>query len=112
MTAFDASLTLLLDFEQYKNDPYIRTLMREACHRGLYALVNSAAMNGVGPDTEISRTVFWPVTLLLVLALVFWVLSAYCAVRWHRRRKSWAEEKLQKPEAENPLAKSTKSRRN
>ena len=98
MTAFDASLTLLLDFEQYENDPYICTLMREACHRGLYALVNSAAMNGVGPDTEISRIVFWPVKLLFVLALVFWGLSAYCAVRWHRRRKAWAAEKQQRTE--------------
>jgi hypothetical protein len=89
MTAFDTSLTLLLDFEQYENDPYIRTLMREACHRGLYALVNSAAMNGVGPNTEISKIIFWPVTLSFVLAMIFWGSSAFCAVRWHRRRKGW-----------------------
>ena len=92
-TAFDASLTLLLDFEQYENDPYIRTLMREACHRGLYALVNSAAMNGVGPNTEISRVVFGPVKVTFVLALIFWGLSVYCAVRWHRRHKMWIEKK-------------------
>ena len=92
-TAFDASLTTLLDFEQYENDPYIRTLMREACHRGLYALVNSAAMNGVGPNTEISRIVFWPVKLLIVLALAFWGLSVYGAVRWYRRRKEWLAKK-------------------
>jgi beta-glucosidase len=93
MTAFDASLTLLLNFKQYENDPYIRTLMREACHRGLYALVNSAAMNGVGPDTEISRTLFWPVKLSIVLAIVFWGLAAFCAVRWHYRRKEWIARK-------------------
>ena len=87
MNAFDASLTLLLDFEPYENDPYIRTLMREACHRGLYALVNSAAMNGVGPNTEISKVVFWPATLSFVLAIIFWGLTAFCAVQWHRRRK-------------------------
>jgi hypothetical protein len=93
MTAFDTSLTLLLDFEQYENDPYIRTLMREACHRGLYALVNSAAMNGVGPNTEISKIIFWPVTLSFVLAVIFWGLTAFCAVRWHRRRKAWIAKK-------------------
>ena len=87
MTAFDASLTLLLDFEQYENDPYIRTLMREACHRGLYALVNSAAMNGVGPETQVYRIIYWPVKLLFVLAIVCWGLTAFCAVRWHHRRK-------------------------
>ena len=38
----------------------MRTLMREACHRGLYVLVKSSAMNGVGPDTQISRIVFCP----------------------------------------------------
>ena len=93
VTAFDASLTLLLDFKQYENDPYIRTLMREACHRGLYALANSAAMNGVGPNTEISRIIFWPATLSFVLAIVFWGLTAFCFVRWHRRRKEWIVKK-------------------
>jgi beta-glucosidase len=93
VTAFDASLTLLLNFEQYENDPYIRTLMREACHRGLYALVNSAAMNGVGPNTEISKIIFWPVTLSFVLAIIFWGTSIFCAVRWHRCRKEWVAKK-------------------
>ena len=67
--------------------------MREACHRGLYALVNSAAMNGVGPNTEIYRVVFGPVKVTFVLALIFWGLSVYCAVRWHRRHKMWIEKK-------------------
>ena len=84
---------MLLDFEQYENDPYIRTLMREACHRGLYALVNSAAMNGVGPNTEISKIIFWPVTLSFVLAIIFWGLTPFCAVRLHRRRKQWIAKK-------------------
>ena len=101
MTAFDTSLTLLLDFEQYENDPYIRTLMRDACHRGLYALVNSAAMNGVGPNTEISRIVFWPASLSFVLAIVFWGLSIYCAVRWYRRHKVWKAEKQPRTGHEN-----------
>ena len=98
-TAFDASLTLLLDFEQYEEDPYIRTLMREACHRGLYALVNSSAMNGVGPSTEISRIIYPPVKVVFVLAFVFWGLSAYCAVRWHRCRKVWEAKKQQRSHA-------------
>jgi beta-glucosidase len=89
MTAFDASVPIALNFRQYENDPYMRTLMREACHRGLYALVNSSAMNGVGENTQIYRIVYQPVILLAALALVFWGLSAYCAVRWHRRRKGW-----------------------
>ena len=97
MTAYDASLTLLLNFEPYENDPYIRTLMREACHRGLYALANSAAMNGIGPNTEISKIIFWPVKLSFALAIIFWGLSAFCAVRWHRRRKAW---KIKKQSAE------------
>ena len=63
--------------------------MREACHRGLYALVNSAAMNGVGPDTEISKIIYPPVKVAFVLAIVFWGLFAFCAIRWLRRRKEW-----------------------
>ena len=110
MTAFDTSFTPLLDFEQYENDPYMRTLMREACHRGLYALVNSAAMNGVGPNTEISRIVFWPVKLMLVLAIVFLAASAYGAVRWHRCRKVWQEQNMQRAESECLDTKETESR--
>ena len=88
-TVFDASLTLLLDFKPYENDPYIRTLMREACHRGLYALINSAAMNGVGPNTEISQIIFWPVTLSFVLAIIFWVLNIVMAVLWGIGKGKW-----------------------
>ena len=90
ITAFDAPLPVALNFRQYENDPYMRTLMREACHRGLYALVNSASMNGVGPDTQIIKVTFWLVKVMAALAIVCWSLSAYCAVRWYRRRKEWA----------------------
>jgi hypothetical protein len=67
--------------------------MREACHRGLYALVNSAAMNGVGPNTDINKIIFWPVMLSFVLAIIFWGASVFCAIRWHRRRKEWIAKK-------------------
>ena len=58
---------VLLDFEQYENDPYIRALMGG----NLPPWTICTAINGVGPDTEISGIVFWPVKLMFVLTLVF-----------------------------------------
>lgn len=104
MNAFDASWILMLDFEPYRNDPYICTLMREACHIGLYALVNSAAMNGVGPDTVISRITFWPVTMLFVLFLVFFGLTLLFAIFWMLRGGKF-EIMMQKRDAEARSAK-------
>jgi hypothetical protein len=50
-------------------------------------------MNGVGPNTKISKIIFWPASLSFVLAIVFWGLAVFCAVRWHRRRKEWIANK-------------------
>jgi membrane protein implicated in regulation of membrane protease activity len=50
-------------------------------------------MNGIGSNTEISKIIFWPVKLSFVLAIIFWGLAAFCAVRWHRRRKAWKAKK-------------------
>jgi beta-glucosidase len=64
--------------EAYENDAYMLTMMKEVCHHNLYALANSIAMNGVGPDTTIKavtpsliKTVGMVRNVTYVLAVVF-----------------------------------------
>lgn len=92
LTTFDASYPVLLNFRQYENDPYIRTLMREACHRSLYAIANSAAMNGVGPETVIHHTHLWLPYAFAGASLLFWGLSAVFGRRWRQRSRQWKQQ--------------------
>ncbi len=43
----------------YQNDPHMVNAMRQACHRMLYTIVNSNAMNGVTPLTKMINVMVW-----------------------------------------------------
>ncbi len=43
----------------YENDPHMVIAMRQACHRMLYTIVNSNAMNGVTPLTRMIHVMTW-----------------------------------------------------
>jgi len=59
-STFDAMLPFVtMQLPRYRDDPVVVTALREAMHRNLYALANSAAMNGVGPGTTIRLTSPW-----------------------------------------------------
>ena len=82
-TTYDAMLpNINNELPGYENDPVIVSAMREACHHNLYALVNSSAMNGIGPNTVVKRVTPSIVTTAAVLAVVFWVIFAGCTVMW------------------------------
>ena len=74
---------------RYKNDPVVVSAMRQACHRNLFALANSSAMNGIGENTTVSVCEpgfvlgVWIATPVLFAAFVFF------AVMWHRGKKKW-----------------------
>lgn len=79
----DAMLpTQLNQIKDYENDPVILTAMKEATHRNLYAIVNSSAMNGVGPETIVRTVTPWPIWVLWGLSIGFTVLFAVSAVMW------------------------------
>lgn len=84
-TTFDAPLPLLLNPNQYKDDAVIVNAMREAGHRNLYALANSAAMNGIGADTEVEVVEYFMITLFRVIAGIFFMLAIPFAIVWYRR---------------------------
>ena len=57
VTCFDAMMTYATDdIKTAKDDPVFVNAMVEAMHHNLYTIINSAAMNGVGPTTEVIAT--------------------------------------------------------
>ena len=63
--------------DQYRDNPYVMTKLREACHRVCYVIVNCSAMNGISSnDIVISVTPWWQKTLYALIA-VFAALLAF-----------------------------------
>ena len=87
-TTYDSMLAFMITGDsglaQYENDPVAVAAMKEACHHNLYAIANSQAMNGIGPDTTVK--VIEPfkqlLTAMIVLSVVFGVLFVVSLVLW------------------------------
>jgi beta-glucosidase len=69
---------------EYENDPVVVNAMREACHYNLYALANSSAMNGIGPDSVIHAITPPILSTVRTAMVVSWVLTLACAALWIR----------------------------
>ena len=90
VTTYDAMLpNINNELPKYENDPVIVSAMREACHHNLYALANSSAMNGIGPNTVIQAQTLPLVNTARLIAVVLWVLHVAAVVLWIRGRKKW-----------------------
>ena len=76
-SCFDSMLAFYItdQLPKYENDPVVVSAMREACHQNLYAIANSCAMNGIGPDTTVKAVTPGVLTLCRVLAVLFSLLS-------------------------------------
>ncbi len=78
-TTYDAMLPYINnELPKFENDPVMVTAMREACHHNLYALANSSAMNGIGPDTTVKAItpgVISAVQTLCIVSAVLFVLA-------------------------------------
>ena len=87
-TTYDSMLAFMITGDnglaQYVNDPVAIAAMKEACHHNLYAIANSQAMNGIGPNTtvEIIEPFKQLVTTASVLAIAFGVLFVVSLVLW------------------------------
>ena len=106
VTTYDAMLpNINNELPGYENDPVIVNAMREACHHNLYALVNSSAMNGIGPDTVIKAQTLPLVVTARVIAVALWVLFAGTLVLWILGKKRWkkTEEYLNYKTLKNAL---------
>ena len=89
-TTYDAMLWYInAELPKYENDAVVVSAMREACHHNLYALVHSAAMNGVGPNTTVDVHELPLVTALRIAAIVMWVVFIAMAVLWVMGKRNW-----------------------
>ena len=95
VTTYDAMLWYITqELPKYENDPVVVAAMKEACHHNLYALVNSSAMNGVGPDTVVKKITPPILVTIRTLMIVSWILFAGFLAMW-----IWQGTKLKKTEA-------------
>ena len=89
-TTYDAMLpNINNELPGYEKDAVIVTAMREACHHNLYALANSSAMNGIGPNTTIEVHELPLVVTVRTVMIVLWVLFAGVLVLWILGKNKW-----------------------
>ena len=89
-TTYDAMLpNIVNELPNYENDPVIVSAMREACHHNLYALANSSAMNGIGPDTLVEAHTIALRWITPLITAVLWLLFAGALVLWIRGKRNW-----------------------
>ncbi|MBQ4559076.1 MAG: glycoside hydrolase family 3 C-terminal domain-containing protein [Tyzzerella sp.] len=110
-TTFDSMLAFMITGKSglagYENDPVAVSAMREACHHNLYAIANSQAMNGIGPNTTIKavqpgiigtcKTVAIILSAIFVASLVMWILK----VRKFKQTEAYATYKEFKKSLKN-----------
>ena len=95
VTCFDAMLPYATNsLNAAKDDPVIVNALVEAMHHNLYTIINSSAMNGVGPDTEVVAINPAIVDTVLVATIVIAVLVVGLAVL--RRKLGYVKKKAKK----------------
>ena len=83
VTCFDAMLPYAVNaLKAEKDDPVVVNAMVEAMHHNLYTIINSAAMNGVGPNTTVKavtpgiiNTVTYATIVIVVLMIIFLIIK-------------------------------------
>ncbi len=91
-TTFDSMLAFMVTdngLAKYEDDPVMVTAMREAAHHNLYAIANSQAMNGIGPNTTVKSVEPSIIGTCRTGAIVFWVLFAVSIVLWLTKRSKF-----------------------
>ena len=92
-TAFDSMLVFFITGDDalraYEDDPVAVTAMREACHHNLYAIANSQAMNGIGPDTIVKAVEPGSTAITRNIAIVLWVIFTVSLVLWIVKRSKF-----------------------
>ena len=74
-----------LDLLSTMNDPVITNALVEAMHHNLYTIINSAAMNGVGPNTTVNAVNPNIVNTVLIVTAVLGVLAITGSVIFFRK---------------------------
>ena len=88
-TVFDSLFPQTTKLEGCRNDPAVVTAMRRACQYNLYAIVNSAAMNGFGKDTTVQLPLLPLLFRYRAVAAGSWVLFAIFTAAWTVGKGKW-----------------------
>lgn len=101
VSTFDAMMPFVTNqLPKYKDDPVVVTAMREACHQNLYSIANSAAMNGIGPDTIVHAREITLVTTLKILTCAFAFLFTLSLILWIVKRMKFKKNYVYIPATE------------
>ena len=95
VTCFDAMMPYAINaLKAEKDDPVVVNAMVEAMHHNLYTIINSAAMNGVGPETTvvaitpgIINTITYATIVIAVLTVLFFIIKR--RIKMNRRAKEY-----------------------
>ena len=86
VTCFDAMMTYAVDdLKTATEDPIVLNAMVEAVHHNLYTIINSAAMNGVGPNTQVKAITPAILVTARVLTAVFGILGLAGIIVFRKR---------------------------
>ncbi len=100
VTTFDAMMSAIMItnvYPKYEKDPVVVSAMREACHHNLYAIANSQAMNGMGPDTTVKALTPSIIVTLTTVSVVLWLVFAAGLVMWILRRVAFKKNYVMIP---------------
>ena len=88
VTCFDAMMSYASDDLKAtagKGDPIVINALVEAMHHNLYTIINSAAMNGVGPNTTVEACNPWIVDVALAATIVLGILGIGGVIVFRKR---------------------------
>ena len=74
-----------------RQDPAKACALREQCHRSLYSLVNSAAMNGVGADTQPQGVRLSWYYGIYIAAGALWITHIVMGALYSAGRRKWKD---------------------
>ncbi len=93
VTCFDAMLPYAVNaLKETKEDPVVVNAMVEAMHHNLYTIINSAAMNGVGPDTTVKAVTPGIINIITIATVVIFVLTVFFFVIKRKIKKNRAQQ--------------------
>ena len=79
--------------DEYKNNAYVMTNLREAAHRICYVIVNTSAMNGISSnDVVVAMTPWWQIAMYAVIGF-FALMLLICIVMLVKKPKPASEKK-------------------
>lgn len=83
VSTFDAMLPYVVNqLPKYESDPVVVTAMRQACHRNLYSLANSSAVNGLGKNTTVKLVTPSIITTCRIAAVICSVIAVAAILLW------------------------------